>query len=381
MRILYHYHHYNPRIEAVAQEIEILKKYFQGDLFISNRSGVFIDALKGRFKEENLILNKNNFLRYFVKKGIYKIKHSILLTILWLQIIFNRIFLTFKEKNVDLHHIYHPSFVLQKFVESYIFRLKKPVLLSVCTESFGSPWVVAVKESLPQFKKLAGIVVSDLKIKKQLEDLGLKNIYLTQTAIKINDFKELPVYPNRILRIVMASSPHSEKTFQPKGIPLLLEALKMISNIKVYVLWRKHELKNEFWKYVDQFGVRDKVELVELPPKVPNINQYLKDKHGMIAPYTTLASNKPYPHSLIDAMASGRAVLTSNVIPIAEIIQKEKCGVIFEPEVNQLVTAIEKFRESFVELSKPARKTAEKYFSEDQFIQNYQNIYQKVLAN
>lgn len=329
IRILYHYHHYDPKVEAVAQEIEILKGYFQGSLFLADQGGVLPD---------------------------------------WLE-------LKSREKNVDLHHIYHPTLALRDFLRQYIFKLKKPVLLSIVTDPFSGNGKEKVLRDLKNLKSLSGIVVSDKKSKQKLEDLGLENVYLVKTGIKLEQFKVFHLQKDGILKLVMASSPHSEEGFELKGILLFLKALQEMENIKVYFLWRG-KLEKEFWQHVDQYGVRDKVELVEGPLSV---NQFLKDKQGMITPYLTLASNKAYPHSLIDALASGRAVLTSSAIPVSEIVQRERCGVVFEPRVDSIREQIEVFRNDFVKLSKAARRTAEKYFSEEGFIASYQRVYQEVL--
>jgi len=329
MRILYHYHHYNPRIEAVAQEIEVLKEHFQGALFLANQNRFIPDWLK----------------------------------------------LKFKEKHFDLHHIYHPTLVLRPFLKNYLFKLKKPVVLSIASSPFAAGTKEDVLDIKEELQKLGAIIVSDQESYNQLQKIGLTNVSIVRTGINLNRFQVTPVISSPILKIVMASSPHSEEGFILKGVDLLLKTLREINQIKVYFLWR-HKLEKQFWQLVDRYGVRDKVELIEGPI---NPNQFLSDKQGMIVPYLKFASNKAYPHSIIDALASGRAVLTSNVVPISEIVQKERCGVVFKPEVASLQKAIENFRLNFSSLSKNARPTAEKYFSAKDFIQSYQKVYQKVL--
>jgi len=249
------------------------------------------------------------------------------------------------------------------------------VVLSIASNPFTAGTkedILSIKEKL---QRLGAIIVSDQNSYDQLLAIGLQNVSVVRTGIKIDRFRITPAPRGPILKLVMASSPHSEEGFSLKGIDLLLKALQGINQIKVYFLWR-HKLEKQFWQLVSHYRVRDKVELIEDPI---DVNQFLLDKHGMITPYLKFASNKAYPHSIIDALASGRAVLTSSVIPISEIVQREHCGVVFRPTVESLVEAIENFRRNFTDLSKNASFTAEKYFSATDFVQNYQRVYQEVL--
>jgi glycosyltransferase involved in cell wall biosynthesis len=62
---------------------------------------------------------------------------------------------------------------------------------------------------------------------------------------------------------------------------------------------------------------------------------------------------------------------------MAEIVEKNKCGVVFEPNISSLYNAIIRLQNNYEIYQKNCRKTAE-FFSEKIFVKKYEAIYSEI---
>jgi glycosyltransferase involved in cell wall biosynthesis len=99
--------------------------------------------------------------------------------------------------------------------------------------------------------------------------------------------------------------------------------------------------------------------------------------------YLALTANslKPCPHSGLDAMAHGKPVLVSQSTSIADLIQKNQCGMAFEPTVEGLECSILELMVNYKFYQKNCHPTIERSFSTDYFLSQYRQIYNTMLGS
>jgi len=226
--------------------------------------------------------------------------------------------------------------------------------------------------------KASKIIVQDELQKNKLKKVGYnkKNIELIYPFVSLNQFKYQKA-KNKNFSILFASNPKDVKKFKDRGIYFLLECAKKLE---------KEVLFNFTWRTKSYYKVKQLIE----KNKIKNINisnQIIKDMnkefgkvHCTIIPYARYGSFvKLIPNSAIESLAAGKPVLCSSKTGIAKIIKKEKCGVVFEPNLMDFSKALKELKRNYSKYQKKCRKTAEKYFSMKKFLKKYEEIYNKLM--
>ena len=108
---------------------------------------------------------------------------------------------------------------------------------------------------------------------------------------------------------------------------------------------------------------------------IEDIDRLYRSSHAVILPGLVPHSFKPSPHSVLESLSHGKPVLISRPSSISDIIEKEHCGVVFEPEVDLLVKAIDHLKENYSSFQNNCHKTANNYFSKKIFLEKYDQIY------
>ena len=119
--------------------------------------------------------------------------------------------------------------------------------------------------------------------------------------------------------------------------------------------------------------LENNIKIIEHP--AVNIIDLYKEAHACIIPYINLNGSKDFPTSAIESLAIGRPVITTNVPEIWTIINREKCGVISNPEVEDFANALHKCKEEYSILQKSCRNAAEKHFSLEKEIRELEKVY------
>lgn len=333
-KIIYWTGVYSPSNEGVSKEIYILHKHFK-------RSFVYGISSKNFLK----FSIKNRYLVHFYRPYRFTPKLIPLL-----------------EKKFDISHIYHNL--------DYLFFLdnvrKKPIIL---TAAAGGE-ILDIKK----YEKIDKIIVESEFDKKRLINAGInKNrIKLIYPGIELDKFSCKKAAGD--FKILFASSPFEKKYFAARGINMLLSCSKNLSGIaKFILLWRRWAGTIKPIKSM----LKDKSNIKLYLKNIKDINLLLSKVHAVIAPFTTHQLNKPCPHSIIESLAAGKPVLVSDKVGIANIIKKERCGVIFKPNKESLIKAVHELKKNYNKYQKNARKCAEKYFSKEKFIKEYVQIYKE----
>lgn len=254
----------------------------------------------------------------------------------------------------------------------YLPTLRKKNMIITATNYFSAR---EIAKKIPQLKKVNTIIIQseaqkdDLisqgippeKIKVILPPVDLKKFYYQKAEGKFT--------------ILNASCPTKVIDLGKRGIPLLLKSAATIKGSKIKLLWRKG------WKEAEDALKRKHCQNIPSSVEVwagiiQDMNEEYATVHCTIIPYL---KRDPYlkviPISVIESLAAGKPVLVSSETGIAPIIEREQCGVVFQPTKEGLLQAVDTLKKNYQAYQKNCRKTAEGYFSEEKFIQEHHKIY------
>ena len=149
-----------------------------------------------------------------------------------------------------------------------------------------------------------------------------------------------------------------------KGIEYLIQAVKLL-NFKAELLIIGKIVDKNYYKYLDDLvknlNLNNSVSFTGYISKQELINFY-KSAKVIVLPSTTRLES--FGITLLEAMATGKPVIATDVIPGAvEFIEKCKCGIIVPPRDSRaLAEAIKEIFSSNVEfIGRNAREYIEKY--------------------
>ena len=273
------------------------------------------------------------------------------------------------ENQSEINHIYGAGLYRMPAIN----HLKKPTIYSLVAG-------ISSQRDLPSnnyLNKFEAIVVSNERDYALLKEYGVDRVNLIRTSIDVDHFDKqtLPLDDN--LHLIMASAPWESKQFESKGIHIILSALQSMRNVHMTFLWRDI-LPEVMRKLITMYGVEDKVTLVN---NHVDVNTYLSKAHGAILLANDTRVIKAYPHSLLESLCAGKPVLLTRDIPLSDFVKKHNCGLVLNEFSSEgVLNAIAKFKSEYRTLAKNAYNIPKETFSKERFIEQHQDLYQKVMA-
>lgn len=247
---------------------------------------------------------------------------------------------------------------------------KRPTVLTIATES--QPCDRALLERVDRF------VVEWPAARDGLNSLGIESsrIDLAFPPVDLDRFK-----PNGVAgespTVLFATSPDRSDSLEARGVGLLVEVAARMPNVGFRLLWRP---------WGDSLpAVREMIEERELRnielvcERVDDMAAEYRRVSVTIAPFVDMSRCKAVPNSIVESMACGRPVVVTDGVGLAEVISDAKCGAVSTPTVDRLCAAIARTISNGGEMGQAARRTAERWFSADEFVANYRRVYSQVL--
>ncbi len=339
MKRIYCVQRFRPRFEATSKEVEVLWKHSKGSLL----HDLHLDRFT-RSKFSGAVCSYHFYV------------YPLFLPILWLL----------SRKRIT--HVYSS---LVDF--PYLTFLSKKRMVLTSTNFFSQK---ALQRRLKVLLKVKEIVVESPLQEKALLKIGVdpKKVMCIYPPVNLNNF--MPGKEEKKkgkLTILNASCPTKLRDLDKRGIFLTIAALKKSKTASCTFLWRNKVpvvLKRER-KGSKNISFREEI--------VDDMNALLGKFDCVIIPYTALNQNlKLVPNSALEALAKGKPVLVSSKTGLAPIVKKEKCGVVFEPTVKSLQKAISDMDKNYDKYQKNCRKTAQKYFDKQKFIEEYEKVYMRI---
>lgn len=367
-RITYYVQRYRPRYEAISKEISLLANHF------SKFKNVRLHDLHldGLFNLKfNKKINSFHFMYY--------------------PFIFWHTYLTGRRSH--LNHIYTS---LGDLPYLNVLNLKNTILTAAASCNLNK-----IKKRLNQLRKLKKIIVESEKQKSDLLSLGINpdKIKIIYPPVDLNEFNYEPCnepddepdskpsgkqynwsndkLTERKFKILYASCPTRVNDFKKRGIHLILGCASESKEgpIEFNLAWRDGAYKDIKrlinGKHLTNVKVENKI--------IADMNNNYAKNHCTIIPYTQYDDFlKLIPNSALESLAAGKPLLVSTKTEMAKIVQKEQCGVVFEPETRDLLRAIKELKNNYSHYQQHCRPTAAKYFSKEIFLRKYEELYNEL---
>jgi glycosyltransferase involved in cell wall biosynthesis len=267
----------------------------------------------------------------------------------------------------DIYHIY-TSIGDRLFLP----RIKKRPL--VVTGSAASSF--AKIEDSEFYEKVDSIVVESRYQKDQLLDMDVSEnkIRIIRPGIDLKKFRPLPV-KRGTFSVLFASSPPSESQMEARGVFMLLDCAAQNPDIDFILIWRKAGYE-ALMKKIKSADIRNVIVKNKI---IGDMRKEYAKADCVAAPYNSIDIEKPIPRSIVEAIACGKPVLVTSNVDIRDIVSQEQCGIVFMPDSLSMSSALAKLRKNYSCYQVNCRRTAEKYFSMKDFIENYSKIYEDIL--
>ena len=265
---------------------------------------------------------------------------------------------------VDLYHLYAPELYLLPV----LWLLRRPVVYTV-TAGAGIGARTLPTEFL---RRLAAIVVPSRTDAETLTRRGLRNVHVIHPGIDVSQFREAPAPAGPEFTVLSGSAPWTRPQFRTKGVDVLLEAVRALEDLRLVFLWRG-VLLPELMARVRRFRCADRVEI--LRDRV-DVNEVLARVHAAAVLAGGPGLVRAYPGSLLEALAAGRPVLTSDGSPMADYIRRTGCGRV-APSLRSadLLEALQQLRQDYQACRARARDVVKRDFSLETLVAAYRDLY------
>lgn len=290
---------------------------------------------------------------------------------------------------ISYHFLYYPLglpvlrlYARYKIIHLYTSLCDRPYLpfLNQKNMVITSPNFVSaerIKSKIAYLQKVRQIIVQSEVEKKELLAAGLtkEKISIIYPPVDLEQFSYRE--PPARFTILNASCPGKARDLRKRGIYFLLGFDQDLDDEQVKFLWRGGEF-SVFLKEIRKRPFRH----MRIENQIhKDMNEQYAQVHCTIIPYQQFDEYlKLVPTSVIESLAAGKPVLVSSQTGVAEIIRKEACGVVFEPVQKSFLVALAELRKNYWRYQKNCRTTAEKYFSQEQFLKKHEQVYTGLMA-
>lgn len=263
-----------------------------------------------------------------------------------------------KKERFDLIHEFSstPVILFRAGIIRYFFKTSTVYTLSVYNNTFLGKFFWFKVFNFAKF-----YLIPSKEVLKQIQDLGISknqlifsppgiNLKLFKSLSQTLARKKLKFSKNKIIFIYFGSL-----TFE-KGVDELIEAAKKINqskfkNLQIIIasIWKG---SNEHQFFVNKIKSLD-LPFLELKDEFIDMPKLLAACDGVILPQRTGFGTTIPPISLLEAIASKKPVIVSNIIGVPELINN-KIGILVSPNnPNILRAAIEKMARKTIKYSQP----------------------------
>jgi glycosyltransferase involved in cell wall biosynthesis len=266
---------------------------------------------------------------------------------------------------VPLNHIFaSPG---EKILTPRLARLGNTIL----TVTKGSRSLRAVEENAAALSALRYVVVESERHRDLLMQLGLRpeRVRLIYPGVYPEHYRPA----SGPFTILFATSPKKQDLLT-RGIYLILKVAERLPSVRFRLIWRWNPQRARNLMHERHIS---NVELVT--GFIEDMKAMYDTAHAVILPALEADSFKPCPHSGLHSLAHGKPLLASRAVSVAGIVERSRCGVVFDPTVESLSAAIQQLVANYGDYQPNAVPTLEREFSKDGFIERYGKLYASVL--
>ena len=244
---------------------------------------------------------------------------------------------------------------------------------TILTISKDTPWLDRIEKNAAALRSLRCVVAESERHRDLLLQLGLppERVRLIYPGVACAPVRAL----DGPFTILFATSPLQKFGLLSRGVHFILAAAARLPDVHFRLAWRKNS--RPIRDLVREAGV-DNVQI--LSGFIDDMGAQYDAAHATILPALTETSLKPSPHSGLLSLAHGRPLLISRPTSLSAIVERENCGVVFEPTIPGLCDAIRLLQARYDDFQENAQPTVKAHFSEATFIERYATLYEELLG-
>lgn len=233
-----------------------------------------------------------------------------------------------------------------------------------------------IQRNVHRFRHVRYLLVESEHHRERLLDGGMtdERVKLIYPAAAVRPYVPPPL--GEPFTILFATSPFKRNTLVERGMQLLVDAARILPDVRFILVWRKHN-HGALQRMVRSAGVSN-VEVRN--GYIRDMNALYDAAHATIVPGLRTDSVKPCPHSLLDSMAHGKPVLVSKPTQVSGVIGRSGSGVVFEPTTEALREAIIHLRDNYGAYQANCHSTVASTFSPAVFIERHRRVYESILG-
>jgi len=234
-----------------------------------------------------------------------------------------------------------------------------------------------VKECKQHWGKLTKVVVECHRDQARVINYGLDPHKVSMIYPAVNTAHLSYHRPPDRFTVGFASSPISNhnSSIKNRGVDLLLSAARELPDVDFVLLWRRKHYPA--LRQLIPNRMTDNISVTNCI--LPDMNTFYATIHCTILPSTVIDNCKPCPNSIMESLAAGKPVLVSDNVGIADLVTQSGCGLVFEPEPDDIIAKINALRHDYCAYQSKCRPTAEQYFSVSRFVNEYTLLYDQLL--
>jgi glycosyltransferase involved in cell wall biosynthesis len=223
-------------------------------------------------------------------------------------------------------------------------------------------------------KTINTFVVPSEDLRTKMKNNGI-NAVLLRHYVDLSQYPVVDPYP-RDSRLLFVG-----RLKEGKGVGVLLEAfkrvVKQIPSARLELVGADEE-EGKFEKQSSVLGIRDRVVFHDLVPH-EKIAEFYAKATIIVLPASWIENS---PLVLLEAMASGRAVVAGNIGGIPEIVIGGETGLLCTPgdpeDLSRKILRLLKDKEMATEMGMMGRKRIETHFGLEDHLKGYFDILKKI---
>jgi glycosyltransferase involved in cell wall biosynthesis len=269
-------------------------------------------------------------------------------------------------RTVEVNHIFASA--RERILTPRLARLDRTML----TITKGSRTLSALERNIQTLNSLRHVVVESERHYDLLMQVGLRpeRVHLIYPGLDPEPYRPA----TGPFTIMFATSPKKDRLLTG-GIYLMLRVAELLPSIRFRLVWRWNPER-----VLELLRQRRIANVEFVAGYVDNMKAMYDSAHAVILPALEGDSFKPCPHSGLHSLAHGKPLLVSRAASISGIVERHRCGVVFDPTIPSLCEAIQQLSSNYDDYQSNTHGTLNREFSRDKFIEKYRELYASLLS-
>lgn len=268
------------------------------------------------------------------------------------------------DHEVDIHHVVSDRPLHYPILDT----LRRPIIYRLLTPPDDL-------RALARLATRARIVVSAHSEAFRLRAAGIE-AEAVAPGIDLTRFAGVAEPPDGPFTVLYASAPWTRRQFATKGLDPLLQALETRPAMRLILLGRG-VLRRAHERRLDRRGMRERCEFIDATVRPETL---LARTHVTVLAPSSPRVVKAYPHSLLEALAAGRPIVTSDRLAISEWVRDHGCGEVVEPDARSMGTALDRIAADYPVYARTTAGLDLSEFSIATCVSSYRSLYESALA-